>query len=72
MNMKNKDQSGFFCKIAETVLIPFAFAVRLQVALIRRILFTGYWIDCYIAKRNITLEWKKESWLPRLKFEIKG
>jgi hypothetical protein len=72
MNMKNKNQSEFFFKVAETVLMPFAFVVRLQVALIRRVLFAAFWVDCFIAKRNIALEWKKESWFPRLKFEIRG
>ena len=48
--------------------MPFAFAVRLQVALIRKILFVAFCVDCFIAKRNIALEWKKESWFPRLKF----
>ena len=77
--MKNKNETGIVLGIAEKILHPFAVAVRLQMALIRKVFYTAFTLDLRIARwkkkrenHRLALEWKKESWLPRLKYQIKG
>ena len=77
--MKNKNEKGTVFAIAEKILHPLAVAVRLQVFLIKKVLYAAFRLDLRIArwKKNkenhrLALEWKKESWLPRLKYQIRG
>jgi hypothetical protein len=79
IKMKNKNETGRVFEIAEKILHPFAVAVRLQMALIRKVLYTAFALDLQIARwkkkrkdHRLALEWKKEAWLPRLKYQIKG
>ena len=49
--MKNKEEkNGIVFNIAETVLMPLAWTVRFQVALIRQTLYAAFVMDRIIAK----------------------
>ena len=77
--MKNENETERVFAIAEKILHPLAVAVRLQMALIRKVLYTAFVLDLQIARwkkkrkdYRLTLDWKKETWLPRLKYQIRG
>ena len=48
--MKNKNEEGLVFRAVEIVLTPLAVAVRLQVALIRQMLYAAFVMDRIIAK----------------------